>query len=343
MLMGISLLYRAHPELDLTSSQYKRDREDERASRNRRQRRQIACGLAATAAHQGPCCCWHARRAQATARARASRRRSAGSKRRRSGARADRHRPTGLAQATFVVEAASRIMTSRRAARRAERTARRRRDLASTPPPLSVRSPRRGQRGVGALLGLPRVQPSDEDGAHRVIFPQWASEDTRQRALALCETFEKTPSRSPTSGLRRQSPAVPSVRRGPPLERPAWTPPMWTLHAPRADIRWARSRCSPRRLDVSTAIGEDDRRDDPRAIEELVAEGALGRKSGRDSTPTRTFAEFISTQATFSSSSSSSHTGSCDTSKSHAHPPPPSAHVRPAPPAGRACAWAGFL
>ena len=34
-------------------------------------------------------------------------------------------------------------------------------------------------------------------------------------------------------------------------------------------------------LDVSAAIGAHDRRRGPRAIEELIAEGALGRKAGR--------------------------------------------------------------
>ena len=112
-------------------------------------------------------------------------------------------------------------------------------------------------------------------------------------------------------------------------------------------------------LDVSKAIGETIGETIPARVESLVAEGALGRKSGRGSTPTETspaalLRELIArpthADAVLVSPSRARETLSRVTS--HSYRPlqhasarchagrtrlgaPPSAHVRPAPPAGR--------
>ena len=119
-----------------------------------------------------------------------------------------------------------------------------------------------------------------------LIFPAAASEETRARALALCETFEKTPVEVPdVPGFvvnRLLFPYLFSAVRL--LEETGMEPADDRhLHAPRRRTPdGAAGAARPRRARRRAGDRRDDRRDDPaRACSELIAEGALGRKSGR--------------------------------------------------------------
>jgi 3-hydroxyacyl-CoA dehydrogenase len=118
-----------------------------------------------------------------------------------------------------------------------------------------------------------------------LIFPREATEQTRERALALCESFEKTPVEVPdVPGFvvnRLLFPYLFSAVRL--LEETSIDPegidtcmrlgaghPMGPLAL--LDLVG---------LDVSEAIGETIGESVPARVQELVAEGALGRKSGR--------------------------------------------------------------
>ncbi len=118
-----------------------------------------------------------------------------------------------------------------------------------------------------------------------LIFPRAASANTRERALALCETFEKTPVEVPdVPGFVVNRLLFPylfgAVRL---LEETGIDPgdidtcmqlgaghPMGPLAL--LDLVG---------LDVAEAIGETIGEPVPARIEELIADGALGRKSGR--------------------------------------------------------------
>ena len=118
-----------------------------------------------------------------------------------------------------------------------------------------------------------------------LIFPDAASADTRARALALCEDFEKTPVEVPDiPGFvvnRLLFPYLFSAVRL--LEETGMEP---------ADVDTcmrlgAGHPMGPLALldlvglDVSAAIGETIGEPVPARVHELIAEGALGRKSGR--------------------------------------------------------------
>ena len=118
-----------------------------------------------------------------------------------------------------------------------------------------------------------------------LVFPQAASEDTRSRALALCEAFEKTPVEVPdVPGFVVNRLLFPylfnAVRL---LEETGMEPdgidtcmrlgaghPMGPLAL--LDLVG---------LDVSQAIGETIGADDPAAHDAADRRAALGRKSGR--------------------------------------------------------------
>ena len=168
----------------------------------------------------GRCCCSRARRA-----------RPSGPRDGREDARApagaevdpehvaDRHRPAGAGARRRSWSRRSSRTTTSRPALLGELDAMLGPEaiLASTTSSLSVEELARGERAPGALRRPARVQPGDEDAARRADLPAARpSEQTRARALALCETFEKTPVEVPdVPGLRRQPPAVPvPVQRG---------------------------------------------------------------------------------------------------------------------------------
>jgi 3-hydroxybutyryl-CoA dehydrogenase len=118
-----------------------------------------------------------------------------------------------------------------------------------------------------------------------LVFPQAASQDTRERALALCEKFEKTPLEVPDipgfvvnrllfpylfSAVRLAEETGMDAKAIDDCMRLGAGHPMGPLAL--LDLVG---------LDVSQAIGETIGAEAPPRLRALVDEGALGRKSGR--------------------------------------------------------------
>jgi 3-hydroxybutyryl-CoA dehydrogenase len=251
----------------------------------------IACGLAATAAHHGggrsPVLLL-ARSKDSAVRAGATVERTLD----RLGADVDPEHvqivtdPQALARATFVVEAVvedPEIKAGLLA--KLDRIVGAEALLASTTSSLSVERLAQASGRPERFVGLHVFNPVTKMQLVELIFPQAASEDTRSRALALCETFEKTPVEVPdVPGFvvnRLLFPYLFSAVRL--LEETGMDPtavdtcmqlgaghPMGPLAL--LDLIG---------LDVATAIGETIGERIPARIEQMVGEGALGRKSQR--------------------------------------------------------------
>ena len=247
----------------------------------------IACGLAATAAHHGPVLLL-ARSDSSADRARATVEKTLS----RLGAEVDPEHveivtdQAALAEATFVVEAVvedhnvkARLLSELDAILEPEAI------LASTTSSLSVEKLAQASGRPERFLGLHVFNPVTKMKLVELIFPSTASEETRSRALALCEKFEKTPVVVPDiPGFVVNRLLFPylfnAVRL---LEETGMDP---------ADIDTcmklgAGHPMGPLALldlvglDVSKAIGETIGEAIPPRLEELIADGALGRKSGR--------------------------------------------------------------
>jgi 3-hydroxybutyryl-CoA dehydrogenase len=247
----------------------------------------IACGLAATAAHHGPVLLL-ARSQSSAERARERVERTL------AGLRAEvdpEHvrvvtEPAELATATFVVEAVVEDHDVKAALlaeldRLLSPTA----ILASTTSSLSVQELARASGRPERFVGLHVFNPVTKMKLVELVFPREATEDTRARALALCEAIEKTPVEVPdVPGFVVNRLLFPylfaAVRL---LEETGMEPaavdtcmrlgaghPMGPLAL--LDLVG---------LDVSEAIGETIGVPVPERLRELIAEGALGRKSGR--------------------------------------------------------------
>jgi 3-hydroxybutyryl-CoA dehydrogenase len=251
----------------------------------------IACGLAATAAHHGPVLLL-ARSRDSAERARATVERTLG----RLGAEVDRAGgfhdiqivtdPQALAESTFVVEAVvenhdikSGLLAELNRIVGPDTL------LASTTSSLSVQRLADASGRPERFVGLHVFNPVTKMRLVELIFPAAATDDTRQRALALCETFEKTPVEVPdVPGFvvnRLLFPYLFSAVRL--LEETGMDP---------ADVDTcmrlgAGHPLGPLALldlvglDVSKAIGETIGETIPPRVEQLAGEGALGRKSGR--------------------------------------------------------------
>jgi len=254
----------------------------------------IACGLAATAAHHGgglgPVLLL-ARSQDSADRARAAIERTLG----RLGADVGgggSHQfqittePRALAEATFVVEAViedhavkAGLLAELDALLGAEAI------LATTTSSLSIEQLARASGRPARFLGLHVFNPVTKMRLVELTFPNAASEDTRRRALALCETFEKQPVEVPDiPGFvvnRLLFPYLFSAVRL--LEQTSMDPedvdtcmrlgaghPMGPLAL--LDLVG---------LDVAVAIGETIGETIPARIGQLVSDGALGRKSKR--------------------------------------------------------------
>jgi 3-hydroxybutyryl-CoA dehydrogenase len=247
----------------------------------------IACGLAATAAHHGPVLLL-ARSTSSAGRARKAVEKTLA----RLGAEVDPAHvqvvtdPRELVAATFVVEAVvedhdvkagllaelNEILDARAI-------------LASTTSSLSIERLALASGRPERFLGLHVFNPVTKMKLVELIFPPAASAETRRRALALCEAFEKTPV---------EVPDVPGfvVNR---LLFPYLFSAVLLLEETDMDPRdvdtcmrlGAGHPMGPLALldlvglDVSRAIGETIGAAIPTRIEQLIAEGALGRKSGR--------------------------------------------------------------
>jgi 3-hydroxybutyryl-CoA dehydrogenase len=247
----------------------------------------IACGLAATAAHHGPVLLL-ARSETSADRARATVEKTLS----RLEAEVDPEHvqivtdPRELADRTFVVEAVvedhdvkAKLLGELNAIVGEEAI------LASTTSSLSVEKLAQASGRPDRFLGLHVFNPVTRMELVELIFPTTASEDTRERALELCEQLEKTPVEVPdTPGFvvnRLLFPYLFSAVRL--VEETAMDP---------ADVDTcmklgAGHPMGPLALldlvglDVAQAIGETIGAEVPTRVRDLVAEGALGRKSGR--------------------------------------------------------------
>jgi 3-hydroxybutyryl-CoA dehydrogenase len=247
----------------------------------------IACGLAATAAHHGPVQLL-ARSQSSADRARATVEKTLA----RLGAEVDPEHvqiatdPAMLDEATFVVEAVvedhdvkAGVLGELNAVLGPDAL------LASTTSSLSVARLAQASGRPERFVGLHVFNPVTKMQLVELIFPPQAGEDTRRRALELCETFEKTPVVVPdVPGFvvnRLLFPYLFSAVRL--LEETGMEP---------ADIDTcmklgAGHPMGPLALldlvglDVSDAIGRTIGETVPPRIGQLLGEGALGRKSGR--------------------------------------------------------------
>ncbi len=219
----------------------------------------IACGLAATAAHHGPVLLL-ARSESSAERARDSVERTLA----RLGAEVDPEHvqivtdQDALTEATFVVEAVVEDHDVKAGLlRELDEILRPDAILASTTSSLSIERLAQESGRPDRFVGLHVFNPVTRMKLVELIFPTTASEETRSRALALCENFEKTPVVVPdVPGFVVNRLLFPylfnAVRCS---KRRAWTPLTSTPACASArGTRWARSRCwtwsgstSPRR------------------------------------------------------------------------------------------------
>jgi 3-hydroxybutyryl-CoA dehydrogenase len=247
----------------------------------------IACGLAATAAHHGPVLLL-ARSQSSAERARAMVEKTLA----RLGAEIDPEHvqiltdPQALAEATFVVEAVVEDAKVK-AGVLAELNAIVGPDavLASTTSSLSVGELAQASGREQRFVGLHVFNPVTKMQLVELVFPARALEQTRRRALELCATLEKTPVEVPdVPGFvvnRLLFPYLFSAVRL--LEETG-------MQAADVDTCMKLGAGHPMGplalldligLDVSEAIGRTIGEAVPPRVGQLLAEGALGRKSGR--------------------------------------------------------------
>jgi 3-hydroxybutyryl-CoA dehydrogenase len=247
----------------------------------------IACGLAATAAHHGPVLLL-ARSETSAHRARATLERTLSKLK----VEVDPEHVeivtdiAALAEATFVVEAViedhdakAALLTELNAVLDADAI------LATTTSSLSIERLAQESGRPQSFLGLHVFNPVTRMELVELIFPTTASEQTRTRALELCAKLEKTPVEVPdVPGFvvnRLLFPYLFSAVRL--VEQTGMDP---------ADVDTcmklgAGHPMGPLALldlvglDVSKAIGETIGEPVPAHVDELIAEGALGRKTGR--------------------------------------------------------------
>jgi 3-hydroxybutyryl-CoA dehydrogenase len=247
----------------------------------------IACGLAATAAHHGPVLLL-ARSETSADRARATLERTLSKLK----VEVDPDHVeivtdiAALAEATFVVEAViedhdakAALLTELNAILDADAI------LATTTSSLSIERLAQESGRPQSFLGLHVFNPVTRMELVELIFPTTASEQTRTRALELCAKLEKTPVEVPdVPGFvvnRLLFPYLFSAVRL--VEQTGMDP---------ADVDTcmklgAGHPMGPLALldlvglDVSKAIGETIGEPVPARVDELIAEGALGRKTGR--------------------------------------------------------------
>ena len=247
----------------------------------------IACGLAATAAHHGPVLLL-ARSESSAERARATVEKTLS----KLGAEIDPEHvqvvtdPAQLARADFVVEAVvedhdvkARLLAELNGIIGPDAI------LASTTSSLSVERLALESGRPDRFLGLHVFNPVTRMQLVELIFPQAVREDTRSRALALCETFEKTPVEVPdVPGFVVNRLLFPYLFSAVRLVEETG------MDAADVDTCMRLGAGHPMGplalldlvgLDVSAAIGETIGEEIPPRLAELVAEGALGRKAGR--------------------------------------------------------------
>ncbi|MGA2452372.1 MAG: 3-hydroxyacyl-CoA dehydrogenase family protein [Solirubrobacteraceae bacterium] len=247
----------------------------------------IACGLAATAAHHGPVLLL-ARSETSADRARATVEKTLS----RLQAEVDPEHveivtdAADLAEATFVVEAViedhdakAALLTELNAILDADAI------LASTTSSLSIERLAQESGRPQNFVGLHVFNPVTKMQLVELIFPTTASEQTRSRALQLCENFEKTPVEVPdVPGFVVNRLLFPYLFSAVRLVEETGMDPADVDTCMRLGAGHPMGPLALLDLvglDVSKAIGETIGEPIPARVQELVAEGALGRKTGR--------------------------------------------------------------
>jgi 3-hydroxybutyryl-CoA dehydrogenase len=247
----------------------------------------IACGLASTAAHSGPVMLL-ARSEESADRARATVVKTLD----RLGTGIDPEHvevvteTAAIASSTFVVEAIIEHHDSKAGLLG---------ELSSLLGPETVLATTTSSLSVGALadvsgrpdrfVGLHVFNPVTKMKLVELVYPPAASEDTKSRAAALCEVLEKT------AVVVSDIPGFVVNRLLFPYLFSAVTLQEETGMAPEdIDTCMKLGAGHPMGplalldlvgLDVSKAIGEEIGAPIPPRVEQLISEGALGRKSGR--------------------------------------------------------------
>ena len=247
----------------------------------------IACGLAATAAHHGPVLLL-ARSQESAERARATVEKTLS----RLQAEVDPEHVQvvtdagALADATFLVEAVvedhdikAALLSELSAVVGAGAV------LASTTSSLSIERLAQESGRPEAFLGLHVFNPVTRMKLVELIFPSSASADTQQRALAVCEAFEKTPVLVPdVPGFVVNRLLFPYLFNAVRLVEDTGMDPAdvdTCMHLGAGHPMGPLALLDLVGLDVSAAIGETIGEQIPPRVSELIAEGALGRKSKR--------------------------------------------------------------
>lgn len=247
----------------------------------------IACGLASTAAHHGPVLLL-ARSESSAERAKATVEKTLS----RMEAEVDPEHvqvvtdSSAIAEASFVVEAVVEDLDVKRPLLAelngllGPETV-----LASTTSSLSVETLAEASGRAERFLGLHVFNPVTRMKLVELVFPRAASPRTRERALALCETFEKTPVEVPdTPGFVVNRLLFPYLFSAVRLQEETG------LASEAIDTCMKLGAGHPMGplalldlvgLDVSKAIGETIGETIPPRVEELIEQGALGRKSKR--------------------------------------------------------------
>ncbi len=247
----------------------------------------IACGLAATAAHHGPVLLL-ARSESSAERAKATVEKTLS----RMDAEIDPEHiqvvtdASALAHVSFAVEAVvedhdvkAGLLVELNGLLDAEAI------LASTTSSLSVERLAQACGRPERFLGLHVFNPVTKMKLVELVFPSEASQETRSRALALCEAFEKTAVEVPdVPGFVVNRLLFPYLFNAVRLLEETG------MDAQDIDTCMKLGAGHPMGpfalldlvgLDVSKAIGETIGEPIPPRVEELIAEGALGRKAKR--------------------------------------------------------------
>jgi 3-hydroxybutyryl-CoA dehydrogenase len=247
----------------------------------------IACGLAATAAHHGPVLLL-ARSETSAERARATVEKTLSKLK----AEVDPEHvqivtdPRELAPMTFVVEAVvedhdvkARLLGELNAIVGPEAI------LASTTSSLSVERLAQASGRPDRFVGLHVFNPVTRMELVELIFPSGASDSTRAAALALCEDIEKTPVEVPDiPGFVVNRLLFPYLFSAVRLVEETGMDPADVDTCMRLGAGHPMGPLALLDLvglDVAKAIGETIGEPIPPRVGQLVAEGALGRKSGR--------------------------------------------------------------
>jgi 3-hydroxybutyryl-CoA dehydrogenase len=247
----------------------------------------IACGLAATAAHHGP--------VLLLARSEGSARRARGEVQRalrRAQAVVDPDHVqivtdvSALARCSFVVEAVVEDHDAK-AALLAELHQAVAPDaiFASTTSSLSIERLAAESGRPDRFVGLHVFNPVARMQLVELVLPQAATEDTRRRALALCATFEKVAVEVPdVPGFVVNRLLFPYLFSAVRLLEDTDLEPVAVdtcMRLGAAHPMGPLALLDLVGLDVAKAIGDSLREPTPPRLQALIAEGALGRKSGR--------------------------------------------------------------